>query len=67
MDYIFETWAEENNEVLNRLYMTLINLCDKHGIKMYDNDASFEYFLQMMYRQSSKEIVPYYDQEISIL
>jgi hypothetical protein len=64
MNYIFNVWQEENNEVLNYLYTTLVNISQSYGVNIIENNKSFNYFLHMMYRYSTKEIIPFYDQQI---
>ena len=54
MNYIFEIWHEENNEILKELYEELMNISYKHGLNIISNDKSYYYFLQMMYRNSTK-------------
>ena len=56
MNYIFEIWQEENNEILQHLYNIFTEISYEHGIEVIENNKSFNYFLQMMYRNSTKEI-----------
>jgi len=56
MNYIFEIWQEENNEILQHLYNVFTKISYENGIEVIENNMSFSYFLQMMYRNSTKEI-----------
>ena len=57
MNYIFEIWHQENNEILNDLYKVFIDISYENGLNIIENKQSYNYFLQMMYRNSTKEIV----------
>ncbi len=64
MDYIFEDWQYANEKILNNLYDILVDISKSHGINIIQNDQSYNYFLKMMYLQSTKEIIPYENQDI---
>ena len=51
-----ELIEEENNEILQHLYNIFTEISYEHGIEVIENNKSFNYFLQMMYRNSTKEI-----------
>jgi hypothetical protein len=57
MNYIFEIWEEENREVLQHLYKVFVNISYDNNMDIFENNKSYSYFLQMMYRNSTKEIV----------
>lgn len=59
MNYIFEIWYEENSEILQKLYNIFVTISYDYGVKIIYNDQSYNYFLHMMYRNSTKEIVKY--------
>jgi hypothetical protein len=56
MNYIFEIWQKENNYILNHLYNVFTDISSQYGINVIENNKSYNYFLQMMYRNSTKEI-----------
>ena len=56
MNYIFEIWQQENNEILQHLYKVLLNISNEYGVDVICNEKSYNYFLHMMYRSSTKEI-----------
>ena len=59
MNYIFEIFHNENSEILKDLYKVFIDISHENGLHIIENKQSYYYFLQMMYRNSTKEIVTY--------
>jgi hypothetical protein len=57
MNYIFEIWQEENKEILQHLYKVFVNISYDYNMDIFENNKSYNYFLQMMYCNSTKEIV----------
>ena len=57
MNYIFEIWYEENEQILQELYNNLINISYEYGVNVISSNKSYNYFLHMMYRNSTKEII----------
>ena len=53
----YSIWYEKNDEVLQHLYYTLLNICYKNNFNINDNEKCYNYFLKMMYNQSHKTII----------
>ena len=53
----YSIWCEKNDEVLQYLYYTLLNICHKNNFNINDNEKCYNYFLKMMYNQSYKTII----------
>ncbi len=53
----FQYWKKKNESVLEMLYKDLIDKARHMGMKIYDDDESYQNFVKMMYDESNGEIV----------
>jgi hypothetical protein len=55
--YNFENWYKINMNVLIHLYYILIDISKSYNIVIIDNNNSYNFFLEMMYNESTKNVI----------
>ena len=53
----YEEWMNANKNALKNVYTILNQLCQKYGLFLINSNESYQFYLKMMYYESSKVIL----------